>query len=389
MTWETVMVATRTRAAVVGVGVGISFFAFLIGATEGLAGILDATWTAPTTNMDGSALTDLASYRVYYGPQSAPCPGTTPAQIASPTASPGANQTVTSRLTGLTAGTSYTVAVTAVDAAGRESACSGLATAVARAEFSVSPTGTVTFGAVSLGSFTEQTFTVSNTGGAALSGTASVAAPFSVVSGSPFTLSGLGASQAVRVRFAPTTTTTVSTTLTFKVGTDTISVATTGSGASVADSTPPSVTITSPTSASTYTATASSLTLQGTASDNVGVTQVTWSNSRGGSGAASGTSSWTAGGIALQVGSNTLTVTARDAAGNTRTATLTVTLNDTVHPTAAITAPAGGTTASGTISVTASATDNVGVVGVQFKLDGDRKSTRLNSSHLGISYAVS
>jgi len=336
------MVATRTRAAFIGVGVGISFFAFLIGATEGLAGILDASWTAPTTNSDGSALTDLASYRVYYGPQSAPCPGTTPAQIASPTASPGANQTVTSRLTGLTAGTSYTVAVTAVDAAGRESACSGLATAVARAEFSVSPTGTVNFGAVSLGSVAEQTFTVSNTGGAGLSGTASVAAPFSIVSGSPFNLTSLGASQAVRVRFTPTTTTTVSTTLTFKVGTDTISVATTGSGASVADSTPPSVTITSPTSASTYTATASSLTLQGTASDNVGVTQVTWSNSRGGSGAASGTSSWTASGIALQVGSNTLTVTARDAAGNTRTATLTVALNDTVHPTAAITAPAGG-----------------------------------------------
>src|SRR5262249_6025624 len=271
---------------------------------------------------------------------------------------------------GMAAGTSYGVGVTAVDAAGRESACSGLATAVARAEFSVSPTGTVNFGAVSLGSFTEQTFTVSNTGGAALSGTASVAAPFSVVSGSPFTLTSLGASQAVRVRFTPTTTTTVSTTLAFKVGTDTISVATTGNGASVADSTPPSVTITSPTSASTYTATASSLTLQGTASDNVGVTQVTWSNSRGGSGAASGTSSWAASGIALQVGSNTLTVTARDAAGNTRTATLTVTLNDTVRPTAAITAPAGGTTVSGSISVAANATDNVGVVGVQLKLDG-------------------
>jgi hypothetical protein len=59
----------------------------------------------------------------------------------------------------------------------------------------------------------------------------------------------------------------------------------------------------------------------------VGVTQVTWSNSRGGSGTASGTTSWSASGITLQDGSNTLTVTARDAAGNLNTDTLTVTYN--------------------------------------------------------------
>lgn len=275
------MVAMKTRAAVIGVGVGISVFAFLIVATEGLAGVLDASWIAPTTNADGSALTDLASYRVYYGTQSAPCPGTSQVQMASPTSSPGASQTVTSRLTGLTAGTRYNVAVTAVDAAGNESACSGVASAIARSEFSVSPSGTVNFGAVSLGSFAEQTFTVSDTGGAALSGTASVAAPFSVVSGSSFTLASLGASQAVRVRFTPTTTTTVSTNLAFKVGGDTISVATTGSGAGAAP--PPS---------------------------------------------------------------------------------------DTIRPTVGVTSPGAGTTVSGTITVAANATDNVAVVGVQFKLDG-------------------
>src|SRR5262245_13679785 len=236
---ETIMVATKTRAAVVGFGIGVSFFAFLIGATEGLAGILDATWTAPRTNADGSALTDLASYRVYYGTQSAPCPGTTRAQVASPTSSPSANQTVTSRLTGLTAGTRYSVAVTAVDVAGNESVCSGVASAVARAEFSVSPSGTVNFGTVSLGSVAEQTITVSNTGGTALSGTASIAAPFSIVSGSPFTLSGLGTTQAVRVRFTPTTTTTVSTNIAFQVGSDTISVAATGSGTGTAPAPPP------------------------------------------------------------------------------------------------------------------------------------------------------
>ena len=43
---------------------------------------------------------------------------------------------------------------------------------------------------------------------------------------------------------------------------------------------------------------------------------------------------------------------------------------DTTFPTVAITAPGGGATVSSTIPVTANASDNVGVVGVQFKLDG-------------------
>ena len=43
---------------------------------------------------------------------------------------------------------------------------------------------------------------------------------------------------------------------------------------------------------------------------------------------------------------------------------------DTTPPTVALTQPANGATVSGTTTVTASASDNVGVVGVQFKLDG-------------------
>ena len=93
-------------------------------------------------------------------------------------------------------------------------------------------------------------------------------------------------------------------------------------------------------------------------------------NSRGGSGTATGTSAWTASAIALQLGSNVLTVTARDAAGNTATANLTVTLSDTTSPTVAVTAPAAGTTVTSTVGVSGSATDNVGVAGVQFKVDG-------------------
>src|SRR5712692_4092629 len=42
---------------------------------------------------------------------------------------------------------------------------------------------------------------------------------------------------------------------------------------------------------------------------------------------------------------------------------------DTTPPTVRITSPASGATVSGTISVTADASDNVGVAGVQFFLD--------------------
>src|SRR5207248_3103821 len=70
--------------------------------------------------------------------------------------------------------------------------------------------------------------------------------------------------------------------------------------------------------------------------------------------------------------SHTLTAVARDAAGNTTTAaSVTVTVsNDTTAPTISVTAPAGGATVSGTTTINANASDNVGVVGVQFKLDG-------------------
>ena len=88
------------------------------------------------------------------------------------------------------------------------------------------------------------------------------------------------------------------------------------------DTTLPTVTITTPTSAATHTASATPLSLGGTASDNVAVTQVSWSNDRGGSGTATGTTSWSVSGIVLLSGQNVLTVTARDAAGNTSTDTL-------------------------------------------------------------------
>lgn len=90
------------------------------------------------------------------------------------------------------------------------------------------------------------------------------------------------------------------------------------------DGTAPSVTITNPTSASSYSTTSSTITVAGSASDNVGVSQVTWVNNRGGSGTASGRTSWSISSIGLVGGSNVITVTARDAAGNQTSDTLTV-----------------------------------------------------------------
>src|SRR5262249_29537757 len=43
---------------------------------------------------------------------------------------------------------------------------------------------------------------------------------------------------------------------------------------------------------------------------------------------------------------------------------------DTTPPTVSITAPANATTVTGSVAVSATASDNVGVVGVQFLLDG-------------------
>ena len=103
----------------------------------------------------------------------------------------------------------------------------------------------------------------------------------------------------------------------------------------------PTVTITNPTSSSTFATANGTITIGGTASDNVGVTQVSWSNDRGGSGTASGITSWSISSIALLEGVNNITVTAQDDAGNTASDSIAVTYTppDTQDPTVTITMP--------------------------------------------------
>ena len=83
-------------------------------------------------------------------------------------------------------------------------------------------------------------------------------------------------------------------------------------------------------------------------------------------------------------GSHVLAAIARDAAGNQRTASVSVMVaNDTTPPTVALTSPADAATITETVTLEASALDDVGVVGVQFTLDG----VNLGAEHPAAPYA--
>jgi subtilisin family serine protease len=84
------------------------------------------------------------------------------------------------------------------------------------AAISVTPS-TYHFGSVGIGSSANATFTLSNLGGVTISGSASVSAPFSVVSGGTYTVAA-GQSTSVTVRFSPPSQGTFTQTATFSGG---------------------------------------------------------------------------------------------------------------------------------------------------------------------------
>jgi hypothetical protein len=59
---------------------------------------------------------------------------------------------------------------------------------------------------------------------------------------------------------------------------------------------------------------------------------------------------------------------------------------DTTAPTISITAPSGGGTVSGSVAVSAAASDNVGVAGVQFKLNGSNLGPEDTTSPFAITW---
>ena len=143
------------------------------------------------------------------------------------------------------------------------------------------------------------------------------------------------------------------------------------------DSIGPSCIITVPTSSPTYLTDWMSVNLNGTASDNVEVTSVNWSNSLGGSGTTYMNPKWggasiswqSKGNVQLFSGVNVITVAAHDAAGNIGTDILTITYEN-VTPVVNITSPTASATYptnSATINLGGSASDASGIATVTWK----------------------
>ena len=136
------------------------------------------------------------------------------------------------------------------------------------------------------------------------------------------------------------------------------------------DTQPPTVSITSPADGSTVFGTTP---VTASATDNVGVTEVDFYLDNVLQFSDTGppySFDWNT--TAVGSGAHTLSAKAYDAAGNVGTSAnvgVNVSNNDTQPPVVSITSPVGGATVSGTTSVAASATDNVGVTRVDFYLD--------------------
>jgi hypothetical protein len=163
-----------------------------------------------------------------------------------------------------------------------------------------------------------------------------------------------------------------------------------GGGGGGADTTPPTISLTAPANGATVSGT---VTLGANASDNVGVVGVQFKMDGVDVGTEDTTSpfstSWNTTGVVA--GTHQISAVARDAAGNTATsavATVTVSNADTQAPTVALTAPANGTTVSGNVTVSADATDNVAVTGVQFRLDGNNLGSEDVSAPYSIAWAT-
>jgi hypothetical protein len=209
-------------------GLILSLCVVVLTSASSEAGVLDATWTAPTTNTDGSPLTDLASFRVYYGTSTSPCGGSSFLEVPAASSSPSPNQEVNARLRGLVTGTRYYVTVIAVDQGGNPSSCPPVANAIAQISFGVSPATTVNFGTVNRGSVVDQTLTVSNLRAGTVSGTVATSPPFSIVSGGSFTLNGAGSTHSVTVRFSPSKSGSASSNVNVNADGDNVSLLVTG-----------------------------------------------------------------------------------------------------------------------------------------------------------------
>ena len=158
------------------------------------------------------------------------------------------------------------------------------------------------------------------------------------------------------------------------------------------DTTPPTVSMTAPANGAAVSG--ANVTVSATAADNTGVAGVQFKVDGVNLGAevtaSPYTISWNS--TVASNGTHNLTAVARDAAANTTTsAPVTVTVNnpDTFPPTVSMTAPAGGAIVAGNVTVSATASDNNGVVGLQFLLDGASLGAEVTSSPYSITWNAS
>ncbi|HET9271332.1 MAG TPA: Ig-like domain-containing protein, partial [Vicinamibacterales bacterium] len=158
------------------------------------------------------------------------------------------------------------------------------------------------------------------------------------------------------------------------------------------DSTRPRVMITSPAGGATV---SGAVPITATASDNIGVAGVRFLVDGQAVGAEDTSApygvTWDASNV--PAGSHALTAVARDAAGNTRTSfrvsvKVVAPARDTTPPAVSISQPAGGSTVSGAVNITATASDNVGVVGVQFQCDGTNLGAEVTAAPYSLSWST-
>lgn len=153
------------------------------------------------------------------------------------------------------------------------------------------------------------------------------------------------------------------------------------------DNTPPAVALMAPSAGALLTGT--SVSVSATATDQVGVAGVQFLLDGAALGAevtaAPYALDWDT--TAAADGSHTLAAVARDTAGNTTTSAGVSVTVDNLPPVVALTAPAAGDTVAGNnVSVTATATDLVGVAGVQFQLDGVNLGVEDTTAPYGVTW---
>lgn len=154
------------------------------------------------------------------------------------------------------------------------------------------------------------------------------------------------------------------------------------------DTTGPTVALTAPASGATVSGT--SVTVSATASDSSGVAGVQFQVDGNAIGSEDTTSPYSISWNTTQGanGSHSITAVARDTLGNFATSSArTVTVNnDVTSPSVNITSPAQNASITGTVSVAATGSDNVGVAGVQFKLDGNNLGAEDTTSPYSVSW---